>query len=181
MTMTLISTVTLASGATTIDFTSIPSTYTDLLLVFSTRDDRLGNANSPVGLDINGLTTNRTGRDVQAIYNAGANQVYSGTYTNNWIGYCNGATAATSAFGSGQVLFPNYAGSTNKTFSAETVAETNASSGWSLDFFAGLWSSTAAITRLTLNAPLAATGFVQYTTASLYGITKGSGGATVSP
>jgi len=180
MSIKLIQTVSLANNAVTIDFTNVPQTYTDLLLIFSLRDDRSGNSNSPVGLNINGVATNRSGKDIQAIYNGGANQVYSGTYTNNWIGYCNGATATTSTFGVGQVLFSNYANNSNKLFSVETIAELASSSGHSLDFFAGVWANTAAITSLSLNAPLAATGFVTGCSASLYGITKGSGGASVA-
>jgi hypothetical protein len=160
---TLISTQTVgAGGAASIDFSSIPQTYTDLLLVFTLRDDRSGGAwNSPIGLQINGVTTNRSMRDLSQQQGT----VASGTATNEWVASGDSPSATANTFGNGQIYIPNYASSTvNKVFSSDYATENN-----SVQVVTGiqssLWSSTAAITRLTLTAPYAATGFVQYSTA----------------
>ena len=175
--MTLISTVTVGSGgAASLDFTSIPQTATDLVLVMSLRDNRTDTA-SPVGLKINGVTTNRTVRILQSANGGGA---FTESATYEWVGFGAGGNTTSNTFGNGIVYIPNYAGSTNKSISADWGTENNSSATAALDgIFAGLWSSTAAITSLTITCPLA-TLFSQYSTASLYSVTKGSGGATVS-
>jgi hypothetical protein len=81
-----------------------------------------------------------------------------------------GASATSSTFGNGELYIPNYAGSTNKSYSADSVAETNATATF-MYLTAGLWSNTAAINSITMT-PQGGSNFVQYTTATLYGISK---------
>jgi len=159
------STVTVgAGGAASIDFTSIPSTYTDLVLKISGRIS-LAQIYGAFWLNINGLTTNRTYRYLEG--NGAAASSGSGTNTNISTGQGNSTTAST--FANVEIYFPNYAGSTNKSFSVDSVGENNATTAYS-DLYAALWSSTAAINQLTL-LPESGT-FQQYSTASLYGISK---------
>jgi hypothetical protein len=68
-----------------------------------------------------------------------------------------------------EVYIPNYAGSAYKSISIDAVDENNASSAYSV-LTAGLWSNTAAITSLRLTDNNG--GYLQYTTAYLYGIKK---------
>lgn len=170
MSMVLVSTVTVgAAGAASIEFTSIPQTGTDLLITWSTRST---NNDDFVNVTFNGSSASFTERTL------GANgaSVFSETKT-NFAGFkpVSGTTANT--HGNASMYIPNYAGSTNKSFSIDTVTEDNAAVAWQF-IIAGLWSSTSAITSVALTVP---TGlFAQYSTASLYTITKGSGGATVS-
>jgi hypothetical protein len=77
----------------------------------------------------------------------------------------NGATAST--FGNGEVYIPNYAGSTNKSMSADGVSENNGTEAYT-DLIANLWSNTSAITSILLY-PDSGT-WQQYSTATLYGI-----------
>ena len=162
-TMTLIQSVTVGSGgASSIDFTSIPSTYTDLCLVASVR----GSAAVVSGallMSINTVGTNRTARNV-----GGTGSVaYSSSTSDTEIAPLTANSATSSTFTSCQIYFPNYAGSTNKSFSIDSVNENNATSAQS-SMRASLWSSTAAITGLSLS-PDSGT-FVQFSTAYLYGI-----------
>jgi len=76
-----------------------------------------------------------------------------------------GYTAST--FASGEMYIPNYAGSNSKSFSADSVQETNASLAYSY-LMAGLWSNSSAITSIALT-PFTG-NFAQYSTATLYGI-----------
>ena len=162
-TMTLIQSVTVPSGGSaSIDFTSIPSTYTDLVLKFSNRTTNT-NVGDSMLLAFNGSTANLTQRYVEG---AGSGTPSSGTTTNfNGAYQSNGATANT--FGNWEIYIPNYAGSTNKSYSIDNVIENNATTAYA-DLVAGLWSQTAAINRITLTAP--SYNWVQYSTAYLYGV-----------
>jgi hypothetical protein len=83
----------------------------------------------------------------------------------------NAVTANT--FGNIQIYFPNYAGSTNKSYSVDSVTENNETVAYQT-ILAGLWSNTAAITTATFTAESG--NFAIGSTISLYKITKGSDG-----
>ncbi len=161
-TYTLISSVTVgAGGASTIDFTSIPATYTDLLLKVSGRGDRSGATFDGIYIKFNGSAT------ATARYLEGNGASASSGTTSNFAGVIDAATATSSTFSNIEVYIPNYAGSNNKSYSSDSVHETNATTAYA-DLTAGLWSNTSAINQITLNAN--AGNFVQYSTAYLYGI-----------
>lgn len=183
MSMTLISTVTVgAGGAASIDFTSIPGTFTDLVVMFSLRGTVSAGV-SNTKLTFNGSTTNYSGRTLMGFGNgsAGYTETNIDQYSAPWPFinfYANvGSTATSNTFSNGSLIVPNYAGSTNKSVSIEWVDENNASGAW-CGVNGGLWANTAAITSLSLGAYSGT--WVQYSTASLYGVTKGSGGASVA-
>jgi len=173
--MTLIQTVTVASAQASINFASIPATFTDLFLVAGTRDNNnvngypMCNAN----LTLNGDAANYTAR---ILLGQGSGSGSSGTYSviPNWHPT---SLSTANTFGSASFYIPNYAGSTYKSVSVDTVLETNGGFTYTA-IVAGRWDSTAAVNQLTLTAEGL---FAPGSTASLYGITKGSGGATVSP
>jgi hypothetical protein len=158
-----------SGGAASIDFTSIPSTYTDLVIKLSSR---IGSAADRDGvlLTFNNNTSNYSFRRLYGydsnLIAADAASAQSSIAVGNTT--ANNATANT--FGSHEIYVPNYAVSNFKSVSAETVAENNSSSSWVLLLNASLWSDTAAINRVTLT-PLSST-FMQYSTATLYGIKK---------
>lgn len=161
-----IQTITVGAGGTaSIEFTSIPQTYTDLLIVYSARSSR-----AAVGDDIyirfNGLSTNLLSR---AFYGSGSATSAFSDASVAYIGYASGDTSTASVFGSGNIYIPNYTGSTNKSISGDAVSENNATAATAL-FATGLWSSTAAITQVTIYC--ANGNWKQYSSASLYGISK---------
>lgn len=162
-TYTLISSVTVGSGgASSIDFTSIPATYTDLCLKVSTRDTGAFNYRD-LRIGFNGVTTNLSGR---ILYGDGST---TGSYsvTSGLLAWDNSANSTANTFSNLEYYIPNYAGSNNKSFSVDSVTENNATAV-TTNISAGLWSSTAAINQITLT-PLAG-NLVQYSTATLYGI-----------
>jgi hypothetical protein len=163
-TYTLIQTATVGSGGTSaIDFSLIPSTYTDLKLVFSIRTSRTGSSVDSVALKINNVVTNQTSRN---LYGDGSSALsISGTEIQAIL---NSNTVTTNAFGSGEFYLPNYAGSTYKSVSVESVQENNFS-GARHDMVAGLWSQTTAINQLSLYSVNSAT-ILEHSSASLYGI-----------
>jgi len=158
-----IATVTVgAGGAASMAFTSIPNTYTDLLLSVSGRGSGAAVSGSIV-IKFNAITTGYSSKN---LYGNGASAT-SNSSADGYIGeMISAATATASTFGSGLIYIPNYAGSTNKSYSTDWVTENNATTAYA-GFTAGLMSNTAAITDITLTA-----AFVQYSTATLYGIKK---------
>ena len=164
-TFTKIASVTVgAGGASSIDFTSIPSTYTDLCIKISGRCT-LADANfSSVLMEFNGSSANKSNR---FIYGNGSSAI-SGTDTNlASVLSAGNANTTSNTFGNAEIYIPNYAGSTNKSSSADGVAEANATTA-TMALTANLWSNTAAVTsiRLYFNSG----NFAQYSTAVLYGI-----------
>jgi hypothetical protein len=162
-TFTLIASVTVgAGGASSIDFTSIPSTYTDLCLKISLRGTYAGIGDN-IRLNINSKGAN-TGVTNKTLFGTGSSAL-SGTGDQMVF---TGSTATASTFGNGEIYFSNYTSSANKSISADTVAENNGSAGY--DFLnAMLWSYTETISSISMT-PAGGGTFVQYSTATLYGI-----------
>jgi hypothetical protein len=162
-----IQTVTVGSGgAASIDFTSIPQTYTDLKIVVSARSTYSALTDT-LFVKPNGLTTNGSSR---WIIGDGLNAGASSSAAFNYVREINGNTATASTFASVEIYAPNYTSSNYKSFSSEGVTENNAGVGVRTGITAGLWSSTAAITSITLTATNG--DFVQYSTATLYGVSN---------
>jgi hypothetical protein len=160
------STVTVgAGGAASIDFTSIPGTYTDLLVLASVRNSESFN-NGDLLMRFNGSSTSYINK---SIYGTGTAAASNSPFTDKIYGASiNANTSTASTFSSNSLYIPNYTGSTNKSVSVEGVQETNGSQAF-MNIIAGLWSNTAAITSISL---FSGTNFVQYSTATLYGISK---------
>ena len=157
-----IQTVTVGSGgAASIDFTSIPQTYTDLKIVLSLRGSQNA-SNGFTNIGFNSSTSNFSTRFIQ-----GDGSTTASSTGVRGIAYLSNAFFTSSTFDSTTVYIPNYTGSTNKSFSADNVVENNATLGWTF-MVAGLWSNTAAITSIEIT-PNTGT-FVQYSTATLYGV-----------
>ncbi len=88
----------------------------------------------------------------------------------------NGSTGTSNTFGSCSFYISNYASATNKSISIDNVTENNATESYQ-QIQAATYVTSSGITSIKL---LSGSSFLQYSTASLYTITKGSGGATVS-
>jgi len=161
-----LSTVTVgAGGSSTITFSNIPQTYTDLRIVLSARTDRSGFPNDNIRVYPNGSSSNLSERYLLGF----GSGVTSATDTSG-LGAAGavGASATASTFSNVEVYIPNYTGSTNKQFAVNAVSENNATDGRQ-GLTANLWSSTTPITSLTI-VPSSGPNFVQYTTATLYGV-----------
>jgi hypothetical protein len=163
-TYTLISSVTVgAGGAATMSFTSIPATYTDLVVFCS---GRAANSFTSAGLllKFNGSSSSYTTKVIEA--NGSTAVSYSDTAIYGVVP-ANSATAST--FGNTFYYIPNYAGSNNKSVSIDSVGENNSSTAYMI-LNAALWSNSAAITSIELSTN--AGNFMQYSTAYLYGISN---------
>ena len=156
-----IATTTLGSAASSITFSSIPGTYTDLRIVLM------------------GLSAD-SGRTILAQYNGDTGNNYSNT-----ILYGDGTTAASTRLttefqyaimsGSTSTTIPSlatldifgYTRSTFKTALAQVSTDFNGSGR--VDMAVTLWRSTSAITSVSFSLS-AAVNYATGTTATLYGI-----------
>ena len=167
LTYVAIATVTVGSGgAASIDFQNIPGTYTDLLLKLSLRDNASLNSqisylrfNSDSGNNYSWRRVRGDGSGAASASASSTAQIYAF--------YDNSANDTASTFANAEIYIPNYAGSNNKSVSSDTVSENNATEAYA-GLIAGLWSSASAITRIDLYPNTGS--FVQYSTATLYGI-----------
>jgi len=163
--MKAIQTVTVgAGGVSTISFSNIPQTYTDLQIVLSLRtsvvsagllvsfNESASNLSSRYAYFDGGSSIGSTTNSTQ-IFNFGVN--YSGT------------TAST--FGNATVYVANYTSNAFKAISIDGGNEDNGSNAYQ-GFSAGLWSNTAAITSITIT-PQSGT-IQQHSTATLYGVSN---------
>ena len=164
--MKLIGKITLGSDAADVTFSDIPGTYTDLLIVASARSSRASHSDS-IHVQFNGSTSNLSSR---WLWGSGGGTGSSSSSTKAFAGEFAADSATASTFGNGEIYLPNYAGSTNKSFSATGVSETNATVV-GMSATAGLWSSTSAITSIKL-LPDVGPNFKSGSSFFLYGITK---------
>jgi hypothetical protein len=165
-TFTKIASVSVGSGgAASINFSSIPATYTDLVVKVSLRQTIGGLEWESITIDFNGLTTNQ---DQRVLYTGNGTSVsnLSNARMNAWV---NASISTASTFSNTELYIPNYAGSNNKSVSIDNTAENNGTISF-LSLHADLWSSSSAINQITFT-PNGGT-FVQYSTATLYGISK---------
>ncbi len=167
-TYTLISSVTVGSGgAANINFSSIPATYTDLVLKMSVRCATSGATR--VYIRFNGASTDANLTTIR-LYgestSAGSDSISAGQPA-----WANGSGNTANTFNNAELYIPNYLSSNNKSFSADSVQETNATSGAYLGLFAGLWSQTSTINQINLLMQ-DASNFLEHSTAYLYGISN---------
>ena len=156
------STVTVGSGgAANIEFTSIPSTYTDLQLFVSSRNTGGGGALE--------LTLNSVGASIRRLYGNGNGTVGSDTYAPDGSGMTNTSGMTANSFSSNTFYIPNYTSTNQKSVSIDGVQESNQIDTY-LMLFANLINTTSAVTTLRVT-PNGGT-FAQYSTATLYGIKK---------
>ena len=165
-TMTLISAVTVgAGGAANIEFTSIPNTYTDLLLKWSGRSASGSNVVDNLLITYNNNTTNYT----QTILYTDGSVRDSVTSSGYGFNYINGGGSTANTFSNCELYIPNYAGSTNKVRSSEMITENNGASAYAFAH-SSLWSNSSAITSIKME--ISGYNHAQHSTAYLYGIVK---------
>ena len=163
-TYVLIQSINVTTAQANLDFTSIPQTYTDLILKVSAIGT--GTGNQDYYLQFNGATTNMSYIPIRGDGNAASltsSQYGSGTAFGSMV-YLGTSTTLPSL---DIIYIPNYTSANYKIFWTETGAERNGTEAYFLA--AGMmWSDTAAINSIKFS--LSSGNFAQYTTASLYGI-----------
>ena len=171
MSMTLIQHIELGSNQSSITFSSIPATFTDLVIKLSARA-----TSDAFEVQFNGSNANFTGRLLEGTGSGTA----SFSRTDNFVGYINISSSTANTFGNAEIYVPNYRSSNAKSFSVDAVTENNGTFALQT-IHAGLWNQTAAITSVTIECLASGFSILAGSSATLYGITAGSsGGVTVS-
>jgi hypothetical protein len=156
-----------SGGASSIDFTSIPSTYTDLCVKLSLRST--GDVVN-TSIRFNGSTSGYSMRYLTGDGSSASSGTTGGdTY---FLTYGINASSFTSnSFANTELYIPNYTGSANKSMSMDAVTENNATTAFA-SLVAHLWSNTSAITSIGISAfPWGGlNNIAQHSTATLYGI-----------
>jgi len=116
--------VTAGAGQASIEFTSIPQTYTDLLLLVSFRTSYAA-VSDDMSLFFNNVTTNRTARFV---YGTGSSAL--STVVNDDGAFVVSDTATANVFGNGSIYIANYTSANFKPFSTDFVGENNATTAY---------------------------------------------------
>jgi len=164
-TYTLIASTTLTATNDTVTFSSIPSTYTDLVVKVSARAAQPGNTavirynNNSIGNVYSRTSIIGDGATVTST------RVSNASSGNGWTMPATSTTALT--FNSAEFYIPSYSSSAVKTISLSNAVETNAATGTVITNGALLYNNTTPITTVTLfSSPTMAIGSSFY----LYGI-----------
>lgn len=152
------------AGATTLTFSSIPTTYTDLYLAVSCRGN--GYNGTDIYLTFNGSSSSYSGKHIWKDGNSASATTGGSGSSNILAGIIPGSQAGSYSYGSVGIYIPNYLSSSVKNVSIETVSERNGNDQW-IFFGTGTWSSSSQINSITLTA---SSNFLGDSTAYLYGI-----------
>jgi hypothetical protein len=158
-TYTLIAAVTASGSSAIISFSTIPATYTDLVLKYSLRSDTTGNTEAVIKLN----STSPTQRNVQGSGSAASSNTNAFMIVN-----ASGSTAST--YTNGEIYIPNYLSTVAKSASNDVVEENNATSARA-QLQAYLYSSvTSAVTSVSITDLYG--NWTNLSTAYLYGVSN---------
>jgi hypothetical protein len=147
-----------------LEFTNIPGAYTDLVILASTRSNRASVAED-IKIEFNGVSTNQTLRTL-----SGNGSTANSTNDTLIYAWSVGNSATASTFGNWQAYITNYTSSNSKAVSIDAVGENNATTAYQA-LAAGRWNDSAAVTSIKL-LPYTGPDWLQYSTSTLYGISK---------
>lgn len=170
-TYTLISSNVLTSTTANVTFSSIPQTYTDLVLRMSYRTNASGLFGSNPAIRFNSDTTanysytnvDGNGSTASSTTESSINALYMQSSDST------GNTADT--FTSNEMYIPNYTGTANKPISQFKAAEQNATAA-EMHIFASLYRGSSAISTILIaaNSNMVSNSFVSGSSFYLYGI-----------
>ena len=160
-----------SGGASSVTFSSIPQTYTDLKVVFSLRSSNAA-VDDATFLRFGSNSSIDTGSNYSYKYLRGngssASSGSSSPQTFIYVGQGVANNATSNTFGNGEIYISNYTSSNYKSVSVDCVGENSGTLDYD-SMIAGLWSNTSAVYQIYLypeNGPT----FTQYSTFYLYGI-----------
>lgn len=171
-TYVLIASTTLTSTQSTVEFTGIPSTYTDLILNISARTNQSGTSVSYCRLTFNGSSSNYSEITLDnslgtAYSNKFSNRTYIGV--NNTL-YLPGPTVTSDTFGSAEIYIPSYTVSQSKPLTTFFLSENTSTTAIGMATEAALWRDNSAISSIAVLSTDGTSSFVSGSNFYLYGI-----------
>lgn len=159
-----------SSGTATMEFTSIPNIYTDLVLRVSARTVRGGtDKDDEIRLRFNNDSgSNYYTTMIERSDNATYRSVVDSVTTYMGRGTCPTDDATSGIWGNSEYYIGNYLSSQAKSIVLDTVAENNGTVSYAL-LVSAEWTGTAQISSIQVTA---IGTFDQYSKATLYGILK---------
>jgi hypothetical protein len=163
-TYNLIASQTLGSSSSSVTFSAIPNTYTDLKLVYCARSDRPSQTAELLGISFNSNSSSYVRLVLEG------NGSSAGSYFDpiNSFGVMPGSAATANIFSNGEIYIPNYLLSKNKVYNGDGTAENNATAA-NQNLDANRWNNTSAITSIGLTT-YNSNNFITYSSFYLYGI-----------
>ena len=171
-TYTLISSNVLASSAASVTFSSIPATYTDLVLRLSVRSSK-SDTDDYMMMQFNSITSGYSETTLYA--NSTPTPASWGQTGLSAVGgsqyfIITGNTATASTFSNVEYYIPSYAVSQNKPVSGMTTPENSNTTKYVPRVMAALMSNTATISGITFT--LGSSNFMSGSSFYLYGISN---------
>jgi len=168
-TYTLISSNVLSSTAASVTFSSIPATYTDLVLRISSRNSSTGDFQHWINFNSDTGTT----YSATWMYGTGAAANSTSVFDNIRLraGYIDSDSTTSNTFCSTEIYIPNYTVSASKPISVFGATENNAASDRTLiSAWATLWRNNATISTIAIAA--SSGNYVLGSSFYLYGISN---------
>jgi len=164
----LIASNTLGSSAASVTFSSIPATYTDLVVRCSTRSDTVDVSNT-----INITLSSDTASNYSRTQITGDGSAASSGRSSNQsvLPFLSSAAASltSNTFGTFELYIPSYTASQNKPLSGFAVTESNSASDARIYGAAYLWRNTSAVSSIKFELS-GSNNFVSGSSFFLYGI-----------
>ena len=156
----------LSVDAASVVFNTIPTSYTDLILLSSARTARA------LEVDVLEIEFNSVTTGYSTIYmESSGTGASSGPFAELWCGLANGANSTATTFGNSECYIPNYNSTTLTKVVASTSTIENVNSVSYIHFVSGAWNNTAAITSIKVQSRVGS-DLKAGSSFFLYGITK---------
>jgi hypothetical protein len=168
--MTKIGTYTVGAGTdSSVSFTNIPQTYTDLIVKVSGHLTGTGFGAATIKLIFNSSTSGYSWRSVLTD-SAGGSYSQKGdsvAFIEAGILPASQSSPTLNVFGIADMLISNYSSNNSKAVSIDYAQESGGVDNY-IGFVSGIWSNTAPVTSLTITPN--SSNFSQYSTFTLYGV-----------
>ena len=164
-----------AGGSAFLEFTSIPSTYTDLVIKLSCSSTGTGDLTTYVDMIINSDTgAYYDQRNLAAKMNSTVDYQNWTNQNSYYVYQINTSSSTASTFSNTEIYIPNYTSTVNKSISVDGSAESNTGTGTSrvMGLVAGLYKPASNVAVSGLKFTASGGNFAQYSTITLYGISK---------
>ncbi len=158
-----------ATSVGSVTFNNIPQTFTDLKLVISARNNNSAGFGVGLFMQLNGTSTAYSYTGIYGDGSSAGTSRFANT-TEMLAGESGQSNLTANTFGNTEIYIPNYTSTNFKQVISDGVGENNGTTSL-LRLYASLWQNTAAVTSLRVF--YSSILFTQYSTFTLYGITKG--------